>query len=442
MGALVGWHLRGYRIGSVEETPRLRRRSEAAQMQRAEVAAPAIDPEQLRLLLNQLQLLTERATSGMGEHTSRVEKISQSLASLGPAEEPLEHAVLNAAQQLLQANEQLRSELDSAKGQLQEHAKRIESHMAEARTDALAGVANRRAFDEALARHYEDLQKYDRGFSLILLDVDHFKKFNDCHGHLAGDEVLRATARILSENVRDCDFVARYGGEEFAVIVPQASFFEAQELAEKLRAAVAAEKIEFQGRTLQVTASFGVAEARKGWGVPTLIKGADQALYAAKENGRNQAYLFNGTGCERIDPDWFESNRDMIEQVERQIDEEIRTGQPIDRRNQPRRPFRTNQFIAPCASGELPTREMFRQVPCHDISSGGFSFLLPEPPEFRNIVVALGAPPKVTYLAALVVHTRVHNSGPVPMYLVGCRFIGRVELDAECTEGLVVASSR
>ncbi len=446
MGVLVGWHLRGYHAVPVAPKP-----ERAAAVAKHAPTAPqpfaspptgdGIPPDQVRELLAQIYRLADQATAGMGKHTSRVESISRELTLHCSGEAPLEQVVLDAAKQLLQANEQLRSELHNARDQLQEHARKIESHMVEARTDGLCGVANRRAFDEELARHYRDLEEEGRTFSLILLDVDHFKKFNDAHGHQAGDEVLRSTSKVLQENVRQCDTVARYGGEEFAVIVPDASFFEAQALAEQIRAAVAAAEIRFQGQSLRVSASLGVAEAGPGQGMEALVKGADQAMYAAKQNGRNRAYFFNGQSCEYIDPQWFEENRDMIEQVEQQLDEELRTGKPVDRRNQPRRPFPTSQFIAPYFDGQLPTREMFRQVPCHDISSGGFSFLLPEPPDFQSFVVALGVPPKATYLTARVIHTTVTHSGPVPMCLVGCRFTGRVDLSADSADAATPAAS-
>lgn len=448
-GAFVGWHLRGQRgVNLVDKAPQAEPEPLApdfAPQQDASPASPepvaALQPEQVRRLLGQLHELTEQATRGVGTHSSRVEEISEQLRTLCSGQQPLEQFVLDAARQLVQANEKLRAELDSAKGQLQEHAEQIESHMAEARTDGLCGVANRRAFDEELARHFRELDAEGRGFSLILLDVDHFKKFNDTHGHQAGDEVLRTTGKVLSENVRECDIVARYGGEEFAVIVPGASFHEAQGTAEKLREAVAAREIPFDGRTLHVTASLGVAEAARQQDPASLISGADQALYAAKANGRNRAYFFNGQSCEFIDPDWFVENRVIIEQVEQQLDEEIRTGKPVDRRDQPRRPFPTGQFIAPYAEGQVPTREMFRQVPCHDISSGGFSFLLPDPPDFELFVVALDAPPKVTCLTAKVVHTTVTDSGPMPMYLVGCRFTGRIDLEPEGANTVVTTSA-
>ncbi|HUY89465.1 MAG TPA: GGDEF domain-containing protein [Pirellulales bacterium] len=436
-GAVVGWHLRGLRAGPLETPPDPRTGDAPA----SEDLKASLDAEKIKELLGQLKRLTDRASSGMGEHSTRVEKISREIAARCSGADPLEHAVLGAAQQLLQANEQLRAELDAAKGQMQNHAQQIEAHMAEARTDGLCGVANRRAFDEELQRRFEALEREGKPFSLILLDVDHFKRFNDQHGHQAGDEVLRAAGRVLSENVRDCDIVTRYGGEEFAVIVPECSFLEAQVIAERLRISLAEQRIVHEGKTLRVTASLGVAEARAGQNPGAVVQHADQALYAAKQNGRNCTYFFNGQTCEQFDAAWFESNRDMLEAVQQQLDEEQRTGAPIDRRGQPRRPFPTNQFIAPYLNGQIPTRDMFQQVLCHDISSGGFSFLLPQPPRFDSIIVALGMPPNVTYLTGRIVHTSASSPNGQSMYLVGCRFMGRIELNIECADARLEAAT-
>jgi diguanylate cyclase (GGDEF)-like protein len=376
----------------------------------------------------------------MGAHSARVEKISREMTSLGANADPAGNAVLGAARELLQANERLRAELDAAKGDLQRHAQKLETHMAEARTDGLCGIANRRAFDEELARRLEATELERKSFSLIMLDIDHFKRFNDLHGHQAGDEILRTTGRVLTDAVRHCDVVSRYGGEEFAVIVPGCSFVEAKEIAERIRLALAGQRIEHQGKTLRVTASLGVAEARPGHNPGAVVKHADQALYAAKNNGRNRTYFFNGQSCEHVNAAWFEENRDMLAAVHEQLDEDERTGAPIDRRGQPRRPFPTNQFIAPYRDGKLPTREMFQQVLCHDISSGGFSFILPHPPEFDSIVVALGMPPNVTYLSGQIVHSRATNPDGQSLYIVGCRFLGRVQLDIQCADASVATA--
>jgi diguanylate cyclase (GGDEF)-like protein/PAS domain S-box-containing protein len=154
-----------------------------------------------------------------------------------------------------------------------------------ATVDGLTGAKNRRAFDERLEMELRRAGRYKTPLSLLLLDVDKFKQYNDSFGHLAGDEVLKAVAEVLHENVRVIDFVARYGGEEFAVILPQTDVAGAMIVAERLREKV--EKAPWRERP--VTASFGVSTLSEPMKERAeLIAAADQGLYASKEAGRNR----------------------------------------------------------------------------------------------------------------------------------------------------------
>jgi two-component system, cell cycle response regulator len=159
-----------------------------------------------------------------------------------------------------------------------------------ARTDGLTGIANHRAFQEFLQQHFHEARRYRQPLTLTLIDVDHFKQFNDAFGHQAGDEVLKRVARILRENVRQADFVARYGGEEFAIVFPSTDIESAMQVAERLRQAI--EQAEWEHRP--VTASFGVASLLFCMKTPhELIAAADTALYQAKAAGRNRVCMFN-----------------------------------------------------------------------------------------------------------------------------------------------------
>ncbi len=171
-----------------------------------------------------------------------------------------------------------------------------------AQTDGLTGAANRRAFDEALAREVSRAARTQAPLAVAMVDLDYFKSINDTHGHQAGDEALKAAARSLLGNVRGADTVARYGGEEFAVILPDTGRTAALETAERLRAAVTASATAFP-----LTCSIGVAvllPAQRSASLPaagtsagrsddahTLVATADRALYAAKRNGRNRCEL-------------------------------------------------------------------------------------------------------------------------------------------------------
>lgn len=166
---------------------------------------------------------------------------------------------------------------------------------AQALTDGLTGLANRRSFDESLDREWKRTLREGSQISLMLLDVDHFKEFNDQYGHQVGDDCLRAVAAALTEAVRATDIAARYGGEEIAVILPSTDTAGAVEVGEKVRSAIEALHITHESRpdgAGWITVSVGVATALSRHGgtmrMPeSLLLAADTALYKAKREGRN-----------------------------------------------------------------------------------------------------------------------------------------------------------
>ena len=165
----------------------------------------------------------------------------------------------------------------------------IEEVSRRARTDALTGLANRRAFDEHLIQLLAHADRFGHSLSLILADVDHFKQVNDTWGHEAGDAVLRHIAKTLQDGVRAVDVCARFGGEEIALLLPQTVLTGATELADRLRQAVGEKPVMWQGNEIPVTVSCGVACYPDG--VLTreaLFAAADRALYEAKTAGRNR----------------------------------------------------------------------------------------------------------------------------------------------------------
>jgi diguanylate cyclase (GGDEF)-like protein len=166
-----------------------------------------------------------------------------------------------------------------------------------AMADPLTGLSNMRFFDPLLERELTVSAREGALVGLIMLDVDHFKPFNDRHGHPAGDAALRAFGALLRSTIRDADTVARYGGEEFVVLLHGTDLAAAAAVAEKLRAAVEGLVIEFgPGRFGSVTASFGVASTdAHGYDRTNLVAAADRALYEAKERGRNRVVIAEQT---------------------------------------------------------------------------------------------------------------------------------------------------
>ncbi|MCS7065689.1 MAG: GGDEF domain-containing protein, partial [Fimbriimonadales bacterium] len=155
-------------------------------------------------------------------------------------------------------------------------------------TDSLTGLRNHRAFQESLISLAQMAERYGQPLSLIMLDIDYFKQFNDRFGHPAGDELLRQVASVLRRSARVYDVVARYGGEEFALLLPNTDLNEAVQVAERLRQQIAA----IQNPHAPITASFGVATHRHGNAPATLLYEADSALYEAKRRGRNRVCAY------------------------------------------------------------------------------------------------------------------------------------------------------
>jgi diguanylate cyclase (GGDEF)-like protein len=187
----------------------------------------------------------------------------------------LQEALEEREKELLEVNERLR-------------------HMSQ--TDGLTGLDNRRHLNDRLDEMFQHAQRLNEPFSVVMCDLDKFKSVNDTHGHQAGDEVLKQLARILKEEAREIDRVGRYGGEEFMLLLPGTVLDAAVTFAERVRKRIEAHTFTFDAVTLQRTASFGVS----GWPHPkiersdALVRTADDALYVAKEAGRNRVIRFDG----------------------------------------------------------------------------------------------------------------------------------------------------
>jgi two-component system cell cycle response regulator len=158
-------------------------------------------------------------------------------------------------------------------------------------TDGLTGLYNHRFFHERLEEEIQRSERYGRSLALAILDIDHFKRFNDTHGHLKGDQILADLAQVLREVCRATDVVARYGGEEFAVILTETNVEDARIFAGRLRDRLKKRCVGVHAHTwpMKITVSIGIAGLTRKRTLPDLVEAADQALYRAKEAGRDQA---------------------------------------------------------------------------------------------------------------------------------------------------------
>lgn len=159
--------------------------------------------------------------------------------------------------------------------------------LTQARRDPLTEICNRAAFDEAIDKEYSSYRRHQADFSLMIIDIDHFKAVNDTHGHIAGDKVLKSVASLIRSSIRRSDEVFRYGGEEFVVILSNTKQGGAKFIAERVRKEI--EKLTVSlGKEIKVTASIGIASSELMQDVTDTLEFADKALYQAKDQGRNQ----------------------------------------------------------------------------------------------------------------------------------------------------------
>lgn len=258
------------------------------------------DQKAIEEAMRQIYTLTGQIGVNVGQHNAQVEQINQELAAAtADGDSALRDKLLATIAKITEANEHLQGQLKSAEEKMAEQAAALENQMAMARTDALTGALNRRAFDDEFGRRVSEFQRYRTPVSLLLFDIDHFKKFNDTYGHQTGDEVLCHVSCTLQMVMRDVDLVCRYGGEEFAVILPATEMKGAALAAERARAAIERMVVDVGEQQLKVTSSVGVASVLPNEDVAGAIARADQGLYASKKGGRNCVHLHDGVQLQR-----------------------------------------------------------------------------------------------------------------------------------------------
>ena len=233
------------------------------------------------------------ADKGVDRYSDALQAFSGELAHASATSDvrKLVAGVLDETRRMQEQNRALHEQLVSSTGEIAQLREDLESVKREAMTDPLTGLANRKCFDFALQERMRQSFGSGAPVCLLMLDIDHFKRFNDTYGHQLGDQVLKLVARTLTDTVKGRDLPARYGGEEFALILPETALRDAVTLADKIRIAVASRRIvkKSTGEELgTITMSIGAAEYTFGETGAEWIQRADMALYAAKHGGRNR----------------------------------------------------------------------------------------------------------------------------------------------------------
>ena len=249
--------------------------------------------DDLQSTINNVKNVVAGVKSSTNEYQGSLEHINQRLSSNPTASELKEvvNEVKNNTQQVITRNQSLEVVLEESANEIEQLRRDLAKARKESLTDSLTGLSNRKAFDSEIERIMSESEKENIPFSILMLDIDHFKTFNDSFGHQVGDQVLRLVAKCLTDGIKGKDIAARYGGEEFVIILPDTELAAGVAVANNLRKIVANKDVVNRNtgeRLARITMSVGVAQFSGNENVEEIIARADAALYTAKHNGRNQ----------------------------------------------------------------------------------------------------------------------------------------------------------
>jgi len=247
-------------------------------------------------IVEEIEQVMAMVDAAVGSATQYTESLAHATQDLGTAKDrdglrAVVERLVRATREMEENNTRLETSLKASKQEINQLQVNLEAVRNESLTDPLTSLANRKYFDSALEKCIAQSVATGEPVALLLIDIDHFKAFNDTFGHLTGDQVLRLVATALKQNVKGQDIAARYGGEEFAIILPGTTLRSALTVADHARRAVMTKELmkrstgEHLGR---VTVSIGVAVLQKNEAAQSLIERADNCLYAAKRCGRNR----------------------------------------------------------------------------------------------------------------------------------------------------------
>lgn len=252
--------------------------------------------------------LIQELGSAANEHAGQVSKVQEQINALSqhvndaPAGEvaATSSQIIELLQQFVHNNGQLKARLDAVEVQLDQKTRQVEGYAAEARTDSITGLSNRRAFDDQLDELFKNYRSGGRSFVVSLIDIDYFKSVNDSQGHQVGDLALRAIAKMLTEELPDALMVTRFGGDEFAVIFDGPMNRVAKKM-DHLRRTLHQRGLRIESSKLDSTISVGISEPSDDLAIGSLLRRADEALYAAKNFGRNRVYYHDGQSPALVD---------------------------------------------------------------------------------------------------------------------------------------------
>ena len=248
--------------------------------------------EQTKIVLKNFLEQVMLTTSSSSEYTDKLRQYALRLDSvkhLSETQDILESMKKDTAI-MIRSTSALQKKLEETTNNAEKLRKELKKATREALIDGFTGLHNRKAFDNMLQELYRGFMKEGRSFSLIMMDIDHFKAFNDKYGHRVGDEVLQIVGTTLLETVKGKDFASRYGGEEFTVLLPNTELNNACVIAEQIRKEISGKRLKIKetGEYIQkITISLGVAQICTDDDVDSLLKRSDKALYLAKNSGRN-----------------------------------------------------------------------------------------------------------------------------------------------------------
>jgi diguanylate cyclase len=249
--------------------------------------------QELRRIMLNAQGEFERSGGNLSSYAKTLGRFADILDPSMPSElmGSLVEKVISDTRATEESQRHLESHIHTLLSEVESLRKELFQIKEESQTDSLTGIPNRKAFDSALEEMIHTAREEKMKFCVMIADIDHFKQFNDTHGHLVGDKVLRFVAATLKRSLKGQDTVARYGGEEFAIILPNTDLASGFSVAEQIREAVSAGKLvdkENDSTYGKITISIGVAEFYMSDLPNTLIQRADQGLYLAKDRGRDR----------------------------------------------------------------------------------------------------------------------------------------------------------